>query len=419
MAAQVLDPSARIPVNYVAMNGISTGVSDQELEELMAGGESDRVEFKPSLADKGEIYKAICAFANDLPNHKRPGVIFVGLNNDGTCANLPITDERLRELADMRSQGKILPFPTMLVEKRNLRGCELAVIIVYPSKSPPVRYDGRVLIRSGSRRDIATRDDERILNEKRLSGDIPFDLQSVITATLNDLDLDFFRRIYLLQAIPPDVLEQNERNTEEQLISLRFLTPDKIPTVLGILTLAFDPRQFIPADYIQFLRIDGTELTDPIKDSKEIDGPLPDLLRRLDEILEINISVSRDITSNSTEIKTPDYPIVALRQIALNAVLHRTYEATNAPVRICWFADRIEIHSPGGPFGLVNKENFGQGLVDYRNPNLAEVMKVLGYVQRFGVGIQMARSELEKNGNPPLEFAVEDNYVLAIMRRTP
>ena len=98
--------------------------------------------------------------------------------------------------------------------------------------------------------------------------------------------------------------------------------------------------------------------------------------------------------------------------------MHRTYEGTNAPVRIYWFSDRIEIQNPGGPFGQVNRQNFGRsGVTDYRNPHLAEAMKNLGYVQRFGIGIQLARSELQKNGNPPLEFAVEDTHLLATVRK--
>lgn len=56
-------------------------------------------------------------------------------------------------------------------------------------------------------------------------------------------------------------------------------------------------------------------------------------------------------------------------------------------------------------------------MTDYRNPHLAEAMKNLGYVQRFGVGIQLAKRELEKNGNPPPEFIVEDTNVLVVLRR--
>lgn len=107
-----------------------------------------------------------------------------------------------------------------------------------------------------------------------------------------------------------------------------------------------------------------------------------------------------------------------LSLLIYNAVLHRVYEHTNAPVRIYWFNDRIEISSPGGPFGNVTEENFGEpGITDYRNPNLAEVMKNYGYIQAFGRGIPTARRELMKNGNPELEFEVNQNAVLCIIRR--
>jgi ATP-dependent DNA helicase RecG len=98
----------------------------------------------------------------------------------------------------------------------------------------------------------------------------------------------------------------------------------------------------------------------------------------------------------------------------------RTYEDTNAPARVYWFDDRIEISNPDGPFGVVTRENFGRpGITDYRNPNLADAMRVMGFVQRFGIGIQTARMELKRNGNPDLEFLIEPMNVLATVRRRP
>ncbi len=138
-----------------------------ELEAILIETESDRVERKASLSDKGRICEAICAFANDLPDHRKPGVVFIGAYDDGRCANLNITDEMLRALSDIRSDGNILPFPTMSVQKMTVHGCELAVVIVEPSLAPPVRYRGRVFIRVGPRRAIATVEEERRLAEKR------------------------------------------------------------------------------------------------------------------------------------------------------------------------------------------------------------------------------------------------------------
>ena len=148
---------------------------------------------------------------------------------------------------------------------------------------------------------------------------------------------------------------------------------------------------------------------------------LDQVLRRLDEKIKATLTVSVDFTSGSTtEVRRSPYPFSALQQLVRNAVMHRTYEATNAPVRVMWFDDRIEIINPGGPFGLVTQENFGRpGVSDYRNPAIAGVLKTLGYVQRFGFGIAEARRALEANGNPPLEFQIEPTVVMATLRAAP
>jgi ATP-dependent DNA helicase RecG len=394
-------------------------MTDQDLERLLTDLESDLVERTSASRDRDKLREAICAFANDLPDHRSPGVLLIGVNDDGSCSNLSVTDQLLRDLGDLRTDGNTVPFPSMTVQKRVVAGCELAVILVQPSESPPVRCRGRVWVRVGPRRAIATPEEERRLTEKRRAGTLPYDVHPVQTAQLADLDLDLFRSTYLPAAVAPDVIAQNERKLEEQLASLRLTTATApwTPTVLGMLTVGRDPQAFFPGAYVQFLRIDGTELTDPIKDQKDIRGALADLLTVLDETLRVNISVSTSVVQAPTELRAPDYPLAALQQLARNAILHRSYEGTNAPVRIYWYSDRIEIQSPGGPFGQVTRRNFGSGVTDYRNPHLAEAMRNLGYVQKFGLGLPIARRELESNANPELELQVEDSSVLAIVRR--
>lgn len=396
-------------------------MDEAELLQLLLDMESDRVEPKRAESDREKIREAVCAFANDMPDHRKPGVLFVGVNDDGTCAGIPITDQLLLTLSDIRSNSNILPPPMMTVQKRNLNGCEMAVVIVEPADAPPVRYNGRVWIRVGPRRATATVQEERRLAERRRAGDLPFDLRPVVDSLLDDLDLDLFERDYLPTAVAPDVIEANERTMEQKLTALRFLTPPPAsPTVLGVLSIGKDPRAFLPGAYVQFVRIDGTELTDPIRDQREIGGPLPDLLHELDNVLEAHITSASSITAASIEAPQPDYPLRALQQLTRNAVLHRTYEATNAPARINWYNDRVEIQNPGGLFGMLTPENFGQpGITDYRNPHIAEVMKNLGYVQRFGWGIPIAESEMKKNGNPPLEFTPGPHHFLVVLRRRP
>ncbi|MCU0318847.1 MAG: putative DNA binding domain-containing protein [Flavobacteriales bacterium] len=395
-------------------------LSDDELIQLWEGGESEFVEFKPSTSDKADIYHDICAFSNDVNDSDRTGVLFVGLNDDGSVTGISITEKLIAELAQIRLQGNIDPMPDMQVLKRNLKGQELAVVEVRPATEPPVRYKGRTCIRVGSVRHHATPDQENRLTERKRAGQRSYMVQAVGNAGLHDLDLDYFRNHYLPLAVAPEVIARNQRSLEQQLASLRFVQSpaDPVPSILGLLTLGLDPTQHIPGAFIQFLRIDGTALGDPIKNSKRLTGRLADMLTGLENILKLSNEVAVDIKGGARQLDTPEYPLPALIQIAQNAVLHRTYQGTNAPVRVYWYNDRVEIQNPGGPFGKVNTRNFGEpGVTDYRNPELASVLANLGFAQGFGFGIATARQELERNGNPPLEFVVQPEHVLAILRK--
>ena len=396
-------------------------LEDAELEGMMARGEGFRVEYKESLDGDAptRIREAVCAFANDLPRSGQVGVVFVGVGNDGEPRRVDVSDRTLVQLTSIKTDGNIVPPPSILVEKRNLKGADVAVVTVLPSDSPPVRYKGAIHVRSGPRRGIATEQDESILNEKRRAHVIPFDIQPVPGAGVSDLSVRRFEEEYLPRAFSADTLEANERSTDQRLAAAKMIASAKEPTatVLGLLALGKQPREFISNSYIQFLRIDGVRWSDTIVDDEAMDGTVPEMLQRVDEKMKAHIRTGVDITGADRERREPTYPLAALQQITRNAVMHRTYEATNAPVRVTWFDDRIEVHNPGGAFGEVTREKFGHpGLTDYRNPNLAEAMKVLGYVQRFGVGIDIAKRELEENGNPEPEFTVEDTFVQVTIR---
>ena len=95
-----------------------------------------------------------------------PGVLFIGARDNGEPSGCDITDQLLLALADMKTDGNILPLPVLTVEKRCLKGAEMAVVTVMPSDvPPPLKYEGRIWIRTGPRRSIANAQEERILTE--------------------------------------------------------------------------------------------------------------------------------------------------------------------------------------------------------------------------------------------------------------
>ena len=400
-------------------------LTDRQLLHLVDYGETDRVECKETLSGRAarDISEAVCAFANDLPGYGEPGVVFVGVRDgDRTVVGAAVTDEMLRQLADLKTAGNILPPPSIAVDKRTLRGKEVAVVVVAPSDSPPVRCRGRILIRIGPRRGIATAQDERMLNERRRYGDRPFDLQPVPTAGLSDLNLVQFEQEYLPQAFSDETLAANDRSLVERLAAVKMTAgaDDPTPTVLGLLVLGKNPQDFVPGAYLQFLRINGTELADDITDNDELRGSIPNVLRSIAEKLRAHNRIAVDIASAPVERRSALYPFQAIAQIVYNAIMHRTYEVTNSPVRAYWFNNRIEVISPGGPYGDITAANFGQpGLTAYRNPNLADAMRSMGFVQRFGAGIPIAQRRLRDAGHPELEFELPDNFVRAVIRTKP
>ncbi len=381
------------------------------LEAMFDTDEDERLERKESTKDRDKLCQAICAFANDLGVTGKPGVLLIGQRDDRSCAGLRVDEQLLEIIGGWRSDGKLQPMPTMTVHHREVRGCSLAVVSVAPSDNTPVRYDGRVWIRVGPRRAVASAEEERRLTEKRRSSDLPFDARGLRGTSIADLDMARFKLEYLPNAVPRDVLAQNQRTDEQQLRALRLLDANGLATATAILVIGKQPQSLFAGAYVQALRIDGERLTQPIVDQHQITGTIGDQLRRLDELGDL-WNERASIVGGERRQDVDAYPPEALRQVFRNAVLHRTYEGTNSPVRLTWYNDRIEISSPGGLYGHVTPESFGKpGVTDYRNPTLAESLRNLGFVEKFGVGLQIVADSLQRNGNPPFWVQVEPNFV--------
>jgi len=236
---------------------------------------------------------------------------------------------------------------------------------------------------------------------------VPFDIRPVPGSSLEDLDLDVFRADYLRAAVDPSVLAENERPIEQQLASLRVADTNAVPTVLGLLLVGLDPTQWVPGGYLQFIRYEGSDVGGAVLDEQEIRANIVTLATHLEALLRANLRSRLVDIGGFREEHRPTYPFEALREACMNAIMHRNYESSNAPVRVAWFDDRVEITNPGGLFGQVRQHNFDR-VNDYRNPSLAAAMKSLGYVNQFGRGIGRMRSTLARNGNPDPVFLVDD-----------
>ena len=242
-----------------------------------------------------------------------------------------------------------------------------------------------------------------------------FDARSCPESSLEDLALGQFDA-YRRQAIDPETIADNHRSIEQQLASLRLYDPGRARlTHAGILLFGKTPRFFLPGAYVQYLKLPGIELTDLPDDQAEISGDLHSVLRELEGRIKLLIQTTIRAVSVLEEKLLPNYPEWALRELLMNAVMHRNYDS-NTPIHFYAFSDHIEIQSPGGLYGEATPENFPTRN-SYRNPVIAEAMKSLGFVNRFGYGVQRAQALLAQNGNPPAEFEFDEHSVLVKIYR--
>lgn len=380
----------------------------EEVLSLLSKGESENIERTRAFDKAEKMGQAICAFANDLAGRGVPGYLFLGVEDDGRISGKRIDDKAFASLGGLKTDGNLLPPPAMALERFEFPEGDVVVVEVFPSRYPPIRYNGQVWVRVGPRKSIATQDDVYLLEERSRQYGLRFEEYPCETARFEDLDLALFRENYLPRAIAAEVIEEDNRTVEEQLATLRFFDRNKnCPTNLGIMLFGRHPENFVPAAYVQYVKFSEEDNGSDILREHTFRGALAKVGAEIDSFVKTTLSSKRPILVSSTrEESVKRYPEWALRELIFNALVHRDYRLGNAPVRIYEYGnERLEISNPGGLFGQAKPENFPH-VSDYRNPLLAEAMKVLGYVNKFNRGIAKVRVEMKKNGNPEPTFDV-------------
>ena len=390
----------------------------EDLTALLADIESYRVERTESVNDTDKFCRAICAFANDMPGSGLQGYLLIGVDKTGKPTGVKIDERLLEKLANYRNNGQILPVPNLHVFKSAHQGQEIAVVQVQPATMPPVRYKQVVWIRTGPSESIATAEQERRLEERRVDLAKTWDTRACLGASIQDLALDLFKLNYLPGSVSQEVLDENGRSVEEQLGSLRFFHKKlSVPTHGAVLLFGKDPLSYFPGAYIQYVRYDGLTLADtPLKEQR-FEGDLMTVMRDLDRLAKDLANLRPVRQPDLTDAIVADYPALALHELLINAVIHRNYDESTTPVSINHFVDRIEIQNPGSLYGDLTKDQFPGSGTAYRNPVLAEAAKTLGFANRFGRGIALAQQKLRENGSPDLEFVVGANHLAVIVRK--
>jgi len=397
--------------------------SKEEILERLNQGENLSTEFKSISKWRDEYGKGLIAFANDY-SEAGGGILLLGVNDDGTVAgfsgNFDILQKQVVDFCRDKCNPQIAP----QIYKLEINGKSIIVIEIRRSESRPIRFKNVCWIRLGSENRPASLIEEVRLAEKALR--ITFDNTLVEEARLMDLKLDKIKQ-YFIESQSKEVVQTDWRQPDEIAEHFGFVKKHNgnlIPTVTAILFFARNPQMFFPLSSIDAIKFDGVSVTDDFIDRKEIKGNLDEIVDGAIKFVEQHSYITSEFKNN--DINRHDfyeYPIAAVRETIINAVVHRDYRNPGTTIFIKIFDDRMEITSPGGLEPPLTRDRFGTGFVSLRNPTLAQVFrdwKPLSLkFERAGSGIPRIREAMKQNGSLDPEFEIDDYYVKVILPAHP
>ncbi len=353
-----------------------------EVCELIKQGENERVEFKENL-DIKKILVAVSAFANT-----HGGLIIIGVRDrDGKVVGVQIGKETPAKLANEIAQNTE---PEVIPRLRIERCEDREVIVVEVDEHPvkPVMVRGRAYRRVGnSNRKLTPKEISELFEE---SVGLSWDAYPV-DATLDDVDLDRVREFMGKAKLPSG-------DEVETLKKLRLIRDGKVTRAL-ILLFGKDPQWFFPQAKVRVGRFRGSE----ILDSVDVEGNLFEQVEGAVSAIKKHMS-KRYVIKGLVRKEVWDYPLEAVREAVVNAVMHRDYR-TPEEVQIKVLDDRIIFWNPGGlPIGLSEEDLYREHPSKPRNRLIAEVFHLAGYVEKWGSGTLRILRALEDAKLPRPEF---------------
>ena len=389
--------------------------SAEQVKELIAQGEGQRVEFVQEITPVPAI--DLVAFANT-----NDGVILIGVQDDGQVCGVEGDPRRVEERLMGLCRVNCAPPLTPTVEVVHFEDKPVLVVQVREDwRRKPYRAKGMCYVRAGSTSRRATQDEEYRLAQE--AGRIIFDQSPIAKATFADLDQAKLRR-YLSTRLP-NALEANGRTIAQFIehADLPFVVrhDDTLtPTLGGLLLFGQQPQRFLPQAYLSAARFAGNDIDVSALDRVTLRGTLDELIEQGLAFVQRNMRVASLLQDERLPYRTdvPEYPLRAAREAITNAVVHRDYSYTGRDVVLRMFDDRLEIVSPGGLLPELTPDDLGTGKFASRNPTLAQAMREMGLAERFGTGVRLMRREMETNGSTPPIFTTEpDTFAVTLPAR--
>jgi ATP-dependent DNA helicase RecG len=393
-----------------------------ELLELIANGESSGVEFKRDVLENHALAKELVAFSN-----LSGGKVLLGVEDDGSISG--ITRQNLEEWVMTACRDKIRPgvIPFFEVVREVEPGRDVAVVTVtrgYDVHSLWHNNRNTYFIRVGTQsREPSPEELGRLFQQR---GFFRAELRPVSGATLADFDRrrlrDYFGRIRQ-QAVPPD---EDDAAWQTLLVNTEIMTEEGV-TVGGMLLFGTTPNRFLAHAGIDAAAFAGTEKDYAARERAALRGPMTPLLdvngavvenglvEQALEFVRRNTPVTA-VLDNGRRSERPTYPPEVLREVVVNALIHRDYLLSSTDIELVVYGNRLEIISPGRLPNGITPERMRTGCRAARNQLLKDAMRDYRYLEHMGMGIprKVIIGMMAHNGSVPELVEDSERFILRL-----
>lgn len=226
-----------------------------------------------------------------------------------------------------------------------------------------------------------------------------------------------------LDAVKTERKNLADNVSNEEIFELMGIANDGVPTLAGLMTFSKYPQTYFPQLCITAVALPGTEMGvigddgERFIDNKRITGAIPDMLEEAVEFVRKNSRTKIIIDETGHRHDKAEYPIKAVREAILNALVHRDYSVhtENIPIRIEMYRNRIEITNSGGLYGKISIDALGKVHPETRNAVLANILELLKVTENRYSGIPTMRMEFLNAGLPAPTFSVVHGEFKVVM----
>ncbi len=378
--------------------------------------ESQNIELKKA---KGGTPLSLYGTLSSFSNQKGGGIIIFGIDEKQGYTITGIDDVQLLQKKIIEQCDQMEPrvrpvFSYAEIDDKTIVSIEISECDIYEK---PCYYKGKgkfhgSYIRVGESDQLMS--DFEIYTYEVFKRNIQDEIRVIENATLEELDYDKLENYYVkLKESKPNLAKLNI----EEVLKLQNIVTTA-PTLIGFMLFGKYPQTRFPQLGIIASVVAGNNMGEMTKDGirffddKRIEGTIPEMLDAAINFVKRNMKKKIRFDKNSNRVEDTEYPILALREAILNALVHRDYSiyTENCPIQILMYSDRIEISNPGGLYGRTTIEQLGKMAVDIRNPYLASALEVLISSENRYSGIPTIRAEMNKHSLTPPVFESERGY---------